>query len=275
MNRLQKKCVIATAGFHLLLLVILFVGPAFFNQKQNPDDSHVVDVIPADLVDALINSGVQHATPPPTPPTPPTPPVTPSPQPAPSEPQPVVQPTTTPTIVDRVKTFFKPEPPKPPTKPVETQPQTPKVNLNLVSREAPKNPTPVKPIDNNVRAINNTLRNLRANLSKPTVVGTSGDSSTAVANYASVVKSVYDQAWRLPDSVANDEENVRVSVTIARDGRVIIARILEKSGDGSVDNSVQRTLDRVQFIAAFPEGSTDNERTYTINFNPKAKRMLE
>ncbi len=33
MNRLQKKCVIATAGLHLLLLVILFVGPAFFNPR--------------------------------------------------------------------------------------------------------------------------------------------------------------------------------------------------------------------------------------------------
>ncbi len=53
MNRLQKKCVIATAGFHLLLLVILFVGPAFFNARQKPDDSQVLDVIPANLIDAL------------------------------------------------------------------------------------------------------------------------------------------------------------------------------------------------------------------------------
>jgi len=30
MNRLQKKCILATAGIHLLLLVILLVGPAFF-----------------------------------------------------------------------------------------------------------------------------------------------------------------------------------------------------------------------------------------------------
>ncbi len=37
MNRLQKKCVIATAGFHLLLLVILFVGPAFFWSREKPD----------------------------------------------------------------------------------------------------------------------------------------------------------------------------------------------------------------------------------------------
>jgi len=41
MNRLQKKCIMATAGFHLLLLVILFVGPAFFWSREKPDDSPV------------------------------------------------------------------------------------------------------------------------------------------------------------------------------------------------------------------------------------------
>jgi hypothetical protein len=34
MNRLQKKCVIVTAGIHLLLLVILMVGPAFFRSEE-------------------------------------------------------------------------------------------------------------------------------------------------------------------------------------------------------------------------------------------------
>ena len=102
-----------------------------------------------------------------------------------------------------------------------------------------------------------------------------GDSTVAYANYASVVKSIYDQAWTLPDSIANDVENVKVTVTIASDGTVMSARIIERAGDAPVDASVQRTLDRVTFIARFPEGSTDKERTYTINFNPKAKRTLE
>ncbi len=62
MNRLEKKCLIATAGFHLLLLVILFVGPAFFSSKPKPDDSQVLDVIPANLVDAAVSSGVRGAT---------------------------------------------------------------------------------------------------------------------------------------------------------------------------------------------------------------------
>ena len=64
MNRLQKKCVMATTGFHLLLLVILFVGPAFFWSREKPDDTPVLDMIPANLVDTA-TTGVQSAQPPP------------------------------------------------------------------------------------------------------------------------------------------------------------------------------------------------------------------
>src|SRR5471032_2437372 len=109
MNRLQKKCVIATAGLHLLLLVILFVGPAFFNSKPKVDDSQVLDMIPANLIDAAFNSGVKGAQPPP-----PTPIVTPpQPQPAPTPPAPrqIVQlaPVPQPTLIQKVEKYFTPE----------------------------------------------------------------------------------------------------------------------------------------------------------------------
>ena len=52
MNRLQKKCVIATAGIHLLLLLILVFGSAFFSPRPKPDDTQLLDVIPANLIDA-------------------------------------------------------------------------------------------------------------------------------------------------------------------------------------------------------------------------------
>jgi len=102
-----------------------------------------------------------------------------------------------------------------------------------------------------------------------------GNSSAAYANYASVVKSVYEQAWTPPDDTASDDANTKVSITIASDGTVVSARILTPSGDASVDASIQRTLDRVTFIKPFPEGAKEKERIYIINFNLKAKRMLE
>src|SRR5882724_3828974 len=103
MNRLQKKCAIATAGFHLLLLVILFVGPAFFWSREKPDETPVLDMIPANLVDAA-TTGVRGAQPPP-----PAPVVPPAPTPTPPTPTP---PAVTPPAP--VPTPEKVEPVKPP-----------------------------------------------------------------------------------------------------------------------------------------------------------------
>ena len=73
MNRLQQKCFVASAGFHLLLLVILLVGPAFLAPKSKPDNSPVLDVIPGKLIDARFPAAaIPMATPPP--PAPPAPP---------------------------------------------------------------------------------------------------------------------------------------------------------------------------------------------------------
>jgi TonB family protein len=269
MNRLQKKCVIATAGFHLLLLVILFVGPAFFWAREKPDDSPVLDMIAANLVDS-VSTGAQNAQPPPPAPAPIVMP--------PPEPKPIVQPTPVPapTLAERVEKFFKSESAKPTSVPAENQPHAPKVNLTPVTREAPKNSsTPTKTTSDNSKAIKSALAALRKNLSSATEIAPIGNSSAAAANYAQVVKSVYEQAWVLPDDMASDQANTKVRVTIASDGTVISARVVAPSGDASLDASVQRTLDRVQFIAPFPSGSTDTERSYIINFNPQIKRLLE
>src|SRR5213594_879221 len=65
MDRLQKKCFIVSAGFHLLLATILVIGPAFFSPKSKPDDLHILDVIPSKLIDAEFRSGNPNAKPPP------------------------------------------------------------------------------------------------------------------------------------------------------------------------------------------------------------------
>jgi TonB family protein len=260
MNRLQKKCVIATAGIHLLLLLVLVFGSAFFNPQPKPDDTQLLDVIPANLVDAALNSGVRNATPPA-----PTQIVVPPPQPTP--PTPVVTPP--PTLMERVERAFTPEPKPEPTKPApekaESKPHQIQVNTQLVARTAPKNSTS-KPQPNS-RALNNVIKNLRNNLSSPTEVNLSGDSTVAYANYGDVVVSVYHHAWVPPDGMDSDSVTVQFKVTIASDGTVISARVIAPSGDASVDAAVQRMLDRVTVIAPFPEGVTEKERTYTINFN--------
>jgi TonB family protein len=287
MNRLQKKCLIAAAGTHLLLVVLLLCS-GFIQSKPKPDDSQVLDVIPAKLIDAAFNSGVKGAQPPLL--TPVVKPPEPQPQPVPEPPQPVVKP-----VVEPVKAV---EPVKPPEKiqpedlkPVEnseTKPKPPKhevkPDLTKVVRSKPtvadtsaadaaKEAKRMR--DARIRAIQNAARTIKENASSSTSVEMPpGNSTVAYANYASIVKSVYTQAWIPPDDTASDDANVKVSVTIANDGRVISAHIVTPSGDASVDQSVQKTLDRVTDIAPFPDGATDKERTYIINFNLKAKRML-
>jgi len=255
MNRLQKKCVLATAGVHLLLLVILLVGPAFFQPRHPADNMPVLDVIPANLIDAAFNSGVRNAQPPPpaVQPAPPPPPVV-TPNPPPPSPEKMV----------------KPEVVKP--TPTPQREHEIKPNLKLVARDESNK---VRDDSQRARALRKAVQNLKKNFSPGTTIDMPGNSSAAYASYADAVKSVYDQAWTLPDSMASDSENVKVSVTIASDGTVISARIIEPSGDSALDASVQRTLERVTFIAPFPEGTTDKQRTYTINFNPQVKRMLE
>ena len=276
MNRLQKKCVMATTGFHLLLLVILFFGSAFFWAQEKPDDTPVLDMIPANLVDSA-STGVRSAQPPP-----PAPAVVP-PQPTPTPPTPAPTPVVVPP--EPIPTPEKVAPVKPPRetvkpdltpveKPSATKPQPPKLNLKLTERTVPKNnSTPAKATPDNSKAVKSALTALRNNLSSATTIDMPGNSSAAAANYAQVVKSVYEQAWTPPDDTASDDANIKVRVTIARDGTVISARVIGPSGDASVDKSVRSTLERVQFIAPFPSGSNDKERTYTINFNLKAKRM--
>jgi TonB family protein len=279
MNRLQKKCVLATAGFHLLLLVILLVGPAFFWAKEKEDDTPVLDMIPANLVDSA-TTGVRSAEPPPPAPavTPPQPTPTPPPQPAPVVTPPTPAPEPEKEKVEAVK------PPKetvkpdltPIEKPSRTRP-TPQINLKLTERTVTKStatarPAPAAP--DNSRAINSALRALRNNLSSSTTIEMPGNSSASAANYAQVVKSVYEQAWTPPDDTASDDADIKVRVTIASDGSVISARIVSPSGDAKVDRSIRSTLERVQFIAPFPSGTLDKERSYIINFNLKSKRLL-
>jgi TonB family protein len=269
MNRLQKKCIIVTAGVHLLLLLILIVGPAFFSPRPKADDLQVLEVIPANLIDAPFSSGVANAQPPP--PEPVTPPAPRPPAPVVTPPAPVAPPVEPPkSIIKEIEKALTP-----PEKPKETH--KPVISTTLVTRTTPKtSPDASKANDAaRARAIRKALQKLKNNLTSATTVDMPGNSSVSYASYASAVRSVYDEAWTLPDRIANEEEVTKASVTIASDGTVISASIVTPSGDANVDASVQRALERVKFVAPFPEGATEKERTYTINFNPKTKQMLE
>ena len=284
MTRLQKKCLIAAAGTHLLVVVVVLCS-GFITSKPKPDDTQVLDVIPANLIDAAFNSGVKNPPTPPItkPPEPPTP-IADPPKPVVTPPEPVkpVEPVKPPEEVKPVEKpdveIPKPKPPKPP--------HVVKVNKDLVTvdnKQAQKEAAEAakkaerdaeRQRQKTLDAIHSAARSIKENTSAKTTVEMPGTGSVSYANYASVVKSIYERTWMPPDDSASDDANVKVSVTIANDGSVIESRILDASGDAKLDASIRRTLDRVTFIAPFPEGAKEKQRTFKINFNLKAKRML-
>jgi TonB family protein len=295
MNKLHQKFIIASGGFHLLLIVILVIGPAFLTSKSKSDNSPILDVIPPNVIDAAFSGGGNPNAKPP-PPAPPAPP-------APQVAQPAPQP-------ERVKApepvkVREPEPVKEPPKEVRTakpdpssletsddhKRKRPEVSTTPTVRKqdagkSVKKPSTTSSTDNEERRmadarkraadlIGATARSLREDVSPAVTYDNPGPGGggEAYASYAQVVQSIYWHAWTAPEDTASDEAVTKVTVTIESDGTVLSAHIIKPSGDASVDRSVQRALDRVTFIAPFPEGAKDKQRTYTINFNLKAKRL--
>jgi len=117
-------------------------------------------------------------------------------------------------------------------------------------------------------AVTEALSRVKGGLS--TVGGTydiPGPGGAAYASYHLALRKIYEEAWIPPQAARDNEPIVEVEVVIARDGTVLSRRITKKSGRAELDRTVQKTLDRVNKVPPFPSGSTDEKRTFRINFN--------
>jgi TonB family protein len=124
-----------------------------------------------------------------------------------------------------------------------------------------------------INGITGALSNLKDNLSSGISIEPVGGDGAAFANYGQAVVSAYENAWVVPNDITDENVIVQVTVTIARDGTVVRASIARNSSNATVNKSVKRTLDGVKFVAPFPAGAKDAERTFNIDFNLKAKRL--
>ncbi|MBI5773592.1 MAG: TonB family protein [Verrucomicrobia bacterium] len=313
MNRLQKKCLASSAVLHGLLAVIVLLAPGFLS-KRRPESPPALTFIPRTVLDSALSGGGSPtgAPPPPaakieqpvpTPPPPPQQPVAkvepapvPTPKPPPEPPKPVVKDPILP-VPPVKKTVTKPvivePPPKAQKQTTKTAPQKSpfdftkaKTKPSDVKRETDKKKAVATEQHDAAEAaaaqarakalagLKSSVNSLKNNLSSPISAEPLGPGGEAFANYGQIVVSIYQNAWAIPDDVNDDSAVVQATVTIARDGTVVSARLLQRSGRSLVDKSVQRTLDAVKFIQKFPEGARDAQRTFNINFNLKAKRQL-
>src|SRR6266571_7505950 len=281
MSRLQKKCFIVSAGVHLLLFVILLVGPAFLSSKSHSEDAQTLDFYPSKLIDAALMGGGNRNANPPAPVQPPLQPPVQAHQASAEksrEPDPPKQIAKTKIDPDSVET---PEPKR----------HKPQISLELKTRTETSTKSKSKSIRTDTQAqekqiadnrsrqakqLRSAADSIRENTSSATSIVDPGPGGggPSYASYAALVKTRYENAWQEPNDAANDNAITKVSVTIGCDGTVYSSRITRASGDSQVDRSVQQTLDRVTFIAPFPEGFKEKQRTYIINFNLKAKRGL-
>jgi TonB family protein len=273
MNRTQKKCFLASTGFHLLLLLLLFIGPAFLtSQDKEAENRPLLDFVPIKTIDeALSGGGNPNARPPAPTPTPPAP-----------EPKPPQA---------QEQQIRQPDPPKPPPRDSEQFDITPKKKLPDVStnkivrstgtstkqRQPSKPNSPADDARTQVaKAALGAANNLRQSFSSSTTVEMPGPGGGGVpyANFLDGVRKRYSDAWVVPDGVTDDEATATASVTISRDGTVLSARIIRESGNALADQSVEAVLRRVKFAVPLPENAKENQRTVTIIFNVKAKRGL-
>src|SRR5262245_43671532 len=57
LSRLEKKCLVASSGFHLFLVLIVLFGSAFFTKRNTPPPMQMLNVVPSRLIDEALAGG--------------------------------------------------------------------------------------------------------------------------------------------------------------------------------------------------------------------------
>ena len=285
MDRLAKKCVIASGIMHGTLVLVLLVGPAFLSSNDKPDTTPILTIIPDIAIasgSAVMGAGNPNAgRSAPTPPPAPKPPDPVPPAPAPIKPEPPVKPDPKPPV-EAKPVESKPAPDRDSLEP-SNKPRKPVVSLKQVVRNSSNNKTTrTSTSSSDTSASDNkrfqtAMNNIQRGASSGVEIGPVGiatGSGPSMAPFEQILKSIYFNNWREPADATSDEAVVKASVTIASDGTVLNARITRSSGDPAVDRSVRQLLEAVTYIAPFPPGSKEKQRTYPLSFSLKAKRGL-
>ncbi len=234
MGRLKRSCVVGSVVFHALILAMLVLGPMLLAKRE--EKVRVIDLVPSEVIDKLLAPAAQVAPPPaPAPPKPK--------QPEPKKVQPK---------------------PKPKPKPIPPKPKI-KVNLNSNVR---KPDTQKKESQKEAAKRQAALNKLQTKLSGRTSVNVPLG-RYASANYESLIRRKYMDATIHPGAISGDPV-VKVRLVIARNGRILSARVTGKSGVASWDRSVQKALDRVKFIKPFHESMKGSQQTFNLNFNSRS-----
>ena len=324
MDRMQKKCLTASASLHGFLALLLVFGSAFFVAKEKPLPYPILQFVPSRFVESALSGGggnpnivrtddVQKGSPDApkqliNPPAQSAAKQQPAPAPAPEPEPPPVKPE--PKRTEKKVTDPKPEPTTSSKKPKPTPTETAKPKIT--DKPAPTKPridlTELKPVTRNVEVkrkaqaeeeareatrqhnaavasanaarqkfaqqIGKAAGDLQRGFASGTKVEVGGPGGEAYANYGAYVQTAFEDAWKIIQDLSDDDAVATIRVRIARDGRVLDARFVDRAGSAAMNKSVQRAMDAVKQLPPFPEFIRDQERSFTIEFNLKAKLLL-
>lgn len=190
----------------------------------------------------------------------------------------------------------EPEPPAKSTKPTAPAKSTVKIanTQHLVSRQAELSTQAREKADADARTkaradehaaqfarqqlaakMKSIIGGLQGGLSAPVHVQVdagSGPNALAFLDYGQDMVRLYEQMWIVPPNLSEAHAVVSVTVTVARDGRVLTWRVNRPTGNAAVDKSVRETLEKVRQFEAFPASFRESQRTFNLDFNLKAKR---
>lgn len=103
-----------------------------------------------------------------------------------------------------------------------------------------------------------------------------GSSGPAFADYLLYLTKLYQETWQAnsPHGAPPDAPEARARVVVGRNGRVISWEVIRPSGVRSIDAAVERLLRRVDKVRPFPDGATEDSRTFTIVFHVDTEASL-
>jgi len=175
----------------------------------------------------------------------------------------------------------KPEPKKPePKKPEPKKPEPKKPNIKKVKPPVIKKVVPpiIKKLNqSNVQRQNSqnrqaireqalkSLESARKGMGRVSIPKGPSTRTQSGANYGALVQKKVQEKWNPVLSNKYNGRVVEVKLVIARSGHIISKKVVESSGDLTVDAAARKTLDRLRFIARFPQSEKEDTLTYTIS----------
>lgn len=126
-----------------------------------------------------------------------------------------------------------------------------------------------------VAKMKSILGGIQGGLSSPVDINIDaggGPNAAAFLDYGQMMVRTYEQMWLVPLNLSESLAVVGVTVTVARNGRVLDWQVRKPSGNSAIDKSVRETLQKVIQFEPFPASFREPQRTFNIDFNLKAKR---